>query len=49
VLFWMWKLRLPQRRHRVWDLLRRFPKLGVPFVCTRKHRASRGHAKGSQR
>lgn len=33
VLFWMWNVRRPHRRHVVCDLLVRFPKLVVPFVC----------------
>jgi hypothetical protein len=31
VLFWMWKERRPQRRHRVCDLVWRRPKLPVPL------------------
>ena len=33
VFFWMWKLTLPQRRHKVWVLLRRLPNELVPLVC----------------
>jgi hypothetical protein len=32
VCFWMWKERRPQRRHKVCDLLWRFPNEEVPFV-----------------
>lgn len=34
--FWIWYDDLPHRRHNVCVLLRRFPKLEVPFVCNRK-------------
>lgn len=31
--FWMWYEDLPHLRHKVCVLLRRLPKLDVPFVC----------------
>lgn len=34
--FWMWYDRRPQRTHSVCDLLVRFPKLDVPFVCRKR-------------
>lgn len=36
--FWMWYDERPQRRHRVCVLLRRFPKLDVPFVCWQENK-----------
>jgi hypothetical protein len=36
--FWMWYDERPQRLQIVWVLLRRFPKLDVPFVYKRKRK-----------